>query len=678
MTDPCGASTATASVFKDSGGNTITSISVTDGGSVTVTIEAPKNSFATSEGVSDRCGAMSAAVYTDNNGSDTNPTNNWAAITGPNFSTGAYTLTIDTTKDLTLIADEASVTKTLYIKTQLVDYTSQTQYSALTVVIGETTCDCSALLWTNPATTEVSVAVGATASPTFPLPTADTSNTATNNAFAKCYAGSGTCSTAGSFSSSDVVYDNNTPSGTTLPSWMTFTSTGTSTQTLSLAPADGTATGTHYVKVVFTSENGPNPNYTALKIVVSCVVTSITPPAAPTTNLSYNVYDASNNHHDFTSATYTQVPNCGYAVTNSWAWEGTDSSTALTTNGGALSIFTTKKALAGTYPVKLGNTITIANNGGSSSTFTPASDSDKVVFTITIVDPCTTATINSLSFTPSSISVQDKSTATTTFSAPTNSVMDTHSDPALLCGTTSYALYADTSDTALSTNWAVLSGPVNGVYTITIDTTVDLTLIGNESSVNLSIQVKSTLDSYTSRTAYTQLDITITEVGCDCSYLQWVNPSHLTPTVAVGTPYTGTVPAPTSDDSLKTTINDFEKCFLGSGCPDTGQFLANTGIKYDDKTTSGGTTLPSWITYTSSGTRTQSITISPPDGTVIGTHTLFATFSSTHGADPFYTAFVFTVTCEVTSFSLPSNPADVSYTLFTSSLEVDLTSLVYT
>ena len=35
------------------------------------------------------------------------------------------------------------------------------------------------------------------------------------------------------------------------------------------------------------------------------------------------------------------------------------------------------------------------------------------------------------------------------------------------------------------------------------------------------------------------------------------------------------------------------------------------------------------------------------------------------------------MTCQVTSFALPSNPADVSYTLFEKSLEVDLTSLVY-
>ena len=231
VTDPCAASTANTVVFKDGSGNTITDITVTDGGTTTVTIDAPTNSFAVSDGVADRCGSISAAVYTDNNGSNTNPTNNWATITGPDFTTGAYTLTIDTTADLTLISDEASVAKTLYIFTQLVDYTSQTQYSSFTVNIGETTCDCTALLWTSPSVTSVSLAVGSTDTPTFPLPTADTTNTASNNAFAKCYAGSSPpgCASTGSFSASDVKYDDGSASGTSLPSWMTFTTSGTST-----------------------------------------------------------------------------------------------------------------------------------------------------------------------------------------------------------------------------------------------------------------------------------------------------------------------------------------------------------------------------------------------------------------------------------------------------------------
>ena len=92
-----------------------------------------------------------------------------------------------------------------------------------------------------------------------------------------------------------------------------------------------------------------------------------------------------------------------------------------------------------------------------------------------------------LTFAPTTITVVDKGTATTTFSDPTNSVMDTHSDPALLCGSTSYELFSDTSDSALTSAWAVLSGPVSGVYTITIDTTVDLTLIADEASVTHTV-----------------------------------------------------------------------------------------------------------------------------------------------------------------------------------------------
>ena len=227
VTDPCAATTANAVVFKDGSANVITSLTVTDGAAAaTVTIDAPTNSFATSEGVADRCGSMSAVVYSDNDGNDTNPTNNWAIITGPDFTTGAYTLTIDTTMDLSLIAAEATVAKVLYVKTVVSSYSSQEQYSTFTINIGEAACDCTALLWTNPSVTSVALAVGATDTPTFPVPTADTTNTSSNNAFAKCYAsGSTDCATTGSFGAADVKLDDGTASYTTLSSWMTFTTT---------------------------------------------------------------------------------------------------------------------------------------------------------------------------------------------------------------------------------------------------------------------------------------------------------------------------------------------------------------------------------------------------------------------------------------------------------------------
>lgn len=127
VTDPCTASTVTALTFKDpSDSSTVTTMPVTDGLSITVDIDAPANSFSTSEGVSDRCGKMTTAVYTNNDGTDTNPTNSWASLSGPDATTGKYVLTIDTTKDLTLIAAEAQVSIIIYVKTTLSDYTSQT------------------------------------------------------------------------------------------------------------------------------------------------------------------------------------------------------------------------------------------------------------------------------------------------------------------------------------------------------------------------------------------------------------------------------------------------------------------------------------------------------------------------------------------------------------------------
>jgi hypothetical protein len=61
------------------------------------------------------------------------------------------------------------------------------------------------------------------------------------------------------------------------------------------------------------------------------------------------------------------------------------------------------------------NTITIPNNGGTSNDqFAPSGTSDKVEFTITLTDGCSTATINSPSLS-ASYSVDDGSTQTATF-----------------------------------------------------------------------------------------------------------------------------------------------------------------------------------------------------------------------------------------------------------------------
>ena len=253
--------------------------------------------------------------------------------------------------------------------------------------------------------------------------------------------------------------------------------------------------------------------------------------------------------------------------------------------------------------------------------------------------------------------------------------MVTHNDPALLCGTTSFGIYTDTSDTAVPNNWAVITGPVAGKYTILVDTSKDLTLIANEASVSITLQVKAHLDSYTARKTYTAVTVSLSTATCDCSHLLWTNPSaHNSATVAVGASETLTVPVPAADTTKKSTINVFDKCYQNSGsCPVTGKFLATTGI-----TLANGSALPSWITYTTTNNMVQTIVIAPTAGSQVGSTTLLATYTSDNGPDPTYTAFVFSVTCAVTGITKPSNPAHVAYTLFTKSVTVDLTSLVYT
>ena len=136
--------------------------------------------------------------------------------------------------------------------------------------------------------------------------------------------------------------------------------------------------------------------------------------------------------------------------------------------------------------------------------------------------------------------------------------MVSHNDPALLCGTTSFGVFTDTSDTAVPNNWAVITGPVNGVYTVLVDTTKDLTLIDNEASVTHTLQLKSTLDSYTSQIKRTALTVSISAASCDCSALAWTNPSaDSSATIAVGATQLLTVPVPTADTSATATNNLF-------------------------------------------------------------------------------------------------------------------------
>ena len=64
------------------------------------------------------------------------------------------------------------------------------------------------------------------------------------------------------------------------------------------------------------------------------------------------------------------------------------------------------------------------------------------------------------------------------------------------------------------------------------------------------------------------------------------------------------------------------------------------------------------------------------------THTLFATFTSDNGPDVTYTAMVITISCTLSSYTLPSTPVeptfDLSYIIYSDPITIDLSTLVYT
>ena len=268
--------------------------------------------------------------------------------------------------------------------------------------------------------------------------------------------------------------------------------------------------------------------------------------------------------------------------------------------------------------------MTIASNGLSgSTTFNPADANDKVEFTITIADPCKTTTLSTItvsgadSSSPYSKSVTDGASTTVTFVRPTTAVEDS-TGIASVCGDTSYTLHSDNSGTNFSytSGWALVTGPSSNTYTLTVDTTVDSSLIANENSVTISIYLKATLDDYTSDNieSYTQIDIVIGEITCDCTALAWDDPSG---SVVVGSSImagtsasTQTLVLPEANTAARSTNAGFDKCYLDSNdCVTTGAF---DSLQWDDGT--GAASLPGWITFTSSGSTTQTISISPADG----------------------------------------------------------------
>ena len=454
------------------------------------------------------------------------------------------------------------------------------------------------------------------------------------------------CSTGGSFTAVTLS------GGASLPGWITSSSSA-----IAIAPTDGSvkASNDWVVVVTWTPTEGSNsPSYTAVTITVSCEITSFTIGNTGTTSVSYDVFDKTK-IIDASAITYTQSPACGYTYSSSYSYTIPSGASSVVSQGSYLTpsfeIYSQDTSKAASYSLVLTNTITVDGGQGQSTT---TFGSLSTTYSLTVTDPCPSATVSSITFSPSSITVTDGSTATSEFAIPGDSV-DTSAAPLTgLCGTKTYEI-KDSSNNVITT-WATItdSSVTSGGKTLTINPDNYGSHISSQVSETLTVTTK--LADYTGNGgSTTTIAVTINPISCDCSLLAWGAPSSaLAISVNVDATTSSTsVPDPTADTSARSTSTAFDACYQTSNdCATTGSYGSGS-IKYDDGATSGGVTLPSWITW-NDGTST--LTVAPDNVSYTGSHTLLGTFTPTHGTAAQFTVVTITVNCVVTSVTRPSNP----------------------
>ena len=135
-----------------------------------------------------------------------------------------------------------------------------------------------------------------------------------------CYAPSGPgCDTGQTF----VV---TLSDGTALPSFLSQ-----NVGMLDINPTISDDVGPWSLKIASTPVYGSPLDYNSLDIEITCTVTSLVSPAAPTSGLDYTLYD-STLAIDLSSLVYTQVPPCDKPPTKVATWDLTSVTDVFTQN----------------------------------------------------------------------------------------------------------------------------------------------------------------------------------------------------------------------------------------------------------------------------------------------------------------------------------------------------------
>ena len=242
-----------------------------------------------------------------------------------------------------------------------------------------------------------------------------------------------------------------------------------------------------------------------------------------------------------------------------------------------------------------------------------------------VTNSCWSTSISALTFTPNTqpFEITDGQTGSVTFGRPANGVEQSVNIP-MICGTTSYAVYQDNQGTPFSANWLSISPTTSpATFKLNVDTTVSLDLIALQNSVTYTVYIKSTLDDYASVSRFDTFQIQINKLTCDCQYVRWTAPSVAARTAPVAATTTVTIPLPTVDNSLKTSVAAYQTCFDSSDllqCNVAGAFLAASLVKED------GSAIPTWMVFDHVNGQ---VAVSPTAGSQNGVYKLKVTWTST-------------------------------------------------
>ena len=193
--------------------------------------------------------------------------------------------------------------------------------------------------------------------------------------------------------------------------------------------------------------------------------------------------------------------------------------------------------------------------GQSTTSFSPSD----VAITIEVTNPCKATTIESITFSPTSISVYDGQTATADYVIPGDGV-DTANSLSGLCGDKVYTIVDNSDDSAISGWAAITTSTTLGSMTLTIDPSQYGSHISSDISVTL--KVTTTFSTWTSNAGSTStIAVTLQSLTCDCTALLWTAPTITTATINIDASGTPSVPAPVSDTSARSSNLAFDACY---------------------------------------------------------------------------------------------------------------------